>query len=149
MSEETPGAAPSAPPHPDDPLAGGAPAAAAAAAEAPAAAKPKRRGAAAREIAIILVVALVVSALVRAFLFQAFYIPSGIVENTLLINDRVVVSKLGASDPKRGDIVVFKDPGGWLPPEVASDQPIARAVRRCPRAGRPRSVGGRRVRHQR
>jgi signal peptidase I len=93
----------------------------------------KRKGAGAlREIAIIVVVALVVSAVVRAFFFQAFYIPSGSMENTLQIDDRVVVSKIGErfGDPKRGDIVVFKDPGGWLPPQPDNDPAATKAVRR-------------------
>lgn len=39
-------------------------------------------------------------------------------QTTLEINDRVIVNKLGNffSDVKRGDVVVFRDPGGWLPP---------------------------------
>jgi signal peptidase I len=37
-------------------------------------------------------------------------------ENTLLINDRVGVNKFGAlfSEIKRGEVVVFRDPAGWL-----------------------------------
>ena len=75
-----------------------------------------KKGSVVREVALIVVVALVVSALVRAFLFQAFYIPSGSMENTLLINDRVIVNKIGTDlgSIKRGDVVVFRDPGGWL-----------------------------------
>lgn len=71
-----------------------------------------------REIVIVVVVALAVSAIVRAFLFQAFYVPSQSMENTLLINDRILVSKIDMrlSHVKRGEIIVFKDPGGWLPP---------------------------------
>ena len=50
---------------------------------------------------------------------QAFYIPSGSMENTLVKDDRVIVSKLtpGPFDLKRGDVVVFEDPGvpsPWL-----------------------------------
>jgi signal peptidase I len=108
------------------------PAAAAVATTEPEVQKPRRRGAAIREVAIILVVALVVSAVVRAFFFQAFYIPSGSMENTLLVNDRVIVSKIGQQfgDPQRGDIVVFKDPGGWLPENEETGAPIARALHR-------------------
>ena len=43
---------------------------------------------------------------------QMFIIPSSSMENTLLIGDRVVVEKI--TDFKRGDVVVFADPGGWL-----------------------------------
>ena len=69
------------------------------------------------ETAIIVVSALVLSALVRAFLVQAFYVPSASMEDTLLISDRIIASKITTtmSDVSRGEVVVFKDPGGWLP----------------------------------
>ena len=69
-----------------------------------------------RESAIVLVSALVLSLLVKTFLVQAFWVPSSSMHATLLENDRILVSKL-APGPLRlhlGDIVVFKDPGGWL-----------------------------------
>lgn len=71
-----------------------------------------------RETAIILVSALVLSLVVKTFLVQAFFIPSQSMEDTLVEDDRILVSKLtpGPFDLKRGDVVVFKDPGGWLPP---------------------------------
>jgi signal peptidase I len=73
-----------------------------------------------RETAIILVSALVLSLVVKTFLVQAFFIPSQSMEDTLVKNDRILVSKLtpGPFDLRRGDIVVFKDPGGWLTPQV-------------------------------
>ncbi|MGZ4632112.1 MAG: signal peptidase I [Actinomycetes bacterium] len=54
--------------------------------------------------------------LIKTFLVQAFYIPSGSMENTLLVNDRVLVNKLADKPDEihRGDVVVFRDPGGWL-----------------------------------
>lgn len=69
-----------------------------------------------RETAIVLVTALVLSLLIKTFLAQAFYIPSESMQNTLMVNDRVLVSLLepGPLELKRGDIVVFTDPGGWL-----------------------------------
>ena len=129
MSDDTPGTA-AASVHPDDPIAD--PPANGTGAEGTTD-KPKRRGAAVREVVIILVVALAVSAIVRAFFFQAFYIPSGSMENTLLINDRVIVSKIGQqfNEPKRGDIVVFRDPGGWLSERETSDVALARAAHRA------------------
>lgn len=74
--------------------------------------------AATREIAIVVVLALALATLVRVFLFQAFLIPSGSMENTLLVGDRVLVSKLTTrfGEVERGDIVVFSDPGSWLGP---------------------------------
>ncbi|HEX6918158.1 MAG TPA: signal peptidase I, partial [Phycicoccus sp.] len=73
-------------------------------------------GAAVKEVALVLVMAMVLSFVVKTWLLQAFFIPSGSMENTLLVGDRVVVSKLtpGPIDLKRGDVVVFADPGGWL-----------------------------------
>jgi len=75
-----------------------------------------------REFVIIIVVALVISAVVRAFLIQAFYVPSASMEDTLQINDRIIASKITTEfgGVSRGEIVVFKDPGDWLmlpPPE--------------------------------
>ncbi len=73
-----------------------------------------------REIAIVVVMALVISALVRTFLVQAFWVPSGSMEQTLIRGDRILVWKPGG-DPGRGDVVVFRDPADWLadpPPET-------------------------------
>lgn len=69
-----------------------------------------------REFVIIIVVALIISAVVRAFLIQAFYVPSASMEDTLQINDRIIASKITTEfgGVSRGEIVVFKDPGGWL-----------------------------------
>jgi signal peptidase I len=68
------------------------------------------------ELPIILVVALVLSLLIKSFLVQAFFIPSSSMERTLLTGDRVFVNKLATrfGDIERGDVVVFSDPGGWL-----------------------------------
>ncbi|CAM5793027.1 Signal peptidase I OS=Cellulomonas persica OX=76861 GN=CPE01_00280 PE=3 SV=1 [Cellulomonas persica] len=69
-----------------------------------------------RETAIILVSALVLSWLIKTLLVQAFFIPSSSMHDTLVEDDRIMVSKLtpGPFDLERGDIIVFKDPGGWL-----------------------------------
>ncbi|HSF26830.1 MAG TPA: signal peptidase I [Actinomycetes bacterium] len=71
------------------------------------------------EIAIVVVLSLALSALIKTFLVQAFYIPSGSMENTLQLGDRILVNKLATrfDDLHRGDVVVFEDPGGWLHPE--------------------------------
>ena len=72
-----------------------------------------------KEAAIIVVSALLLSMIIKTFLFQAFFIPSGSMEETLAIGDRVLVTKLvpGPLSVHRGDIVVFRDPGGWLTPD--------------------------------
>jgi signal peptidase I len=80
--------------------------------------KLPRKGSLLREIPVLIVVSLFISIIIKAFLIQAFYIPSGSMQTTLEINDRVIVNKLGNffTDVERGDVVVFRDPGGWLPP---------------------------------
>ena len=66
------------------------------------------------ELPILVLVALVVAVLIKTFLLQAFWIPSGSMVHTLEINDRVLVNKLSYlfGDPERGDIVVFDPPFG-------------------------------------
>ena len=73
-----------------------------------------------REVLTIVVIALVLSFLIKTFLFRAFYIPSGSMEQTLEINDRIFVNLLVPEpmDLNRGDVVVFKDTKGWLPQGV-------------------------------
>ena len=68
------------------------------------------------DIVVIFVIALLVSFLIKTFLIRSFYIPSASMETTLEINDRIIVNELvpGVVSLKRGDVVVFKDPGGWL-----------------------------------
>ena len=89
-------------------------------------------GAAVKELAIVVGMALVLSFVVKTWLLQAFYIPSGSMEDTLQVNDRVIVSKLtpGPIDLRRGDIIVFGDPGDWLEPPVEQQRgKVASAVR--------------------
>ena len=72
------------------------------------------------EFPLLVGVALLVAILIKTFLFQAFYIPSGSMENTLEIDDRVLVNKLSyvLGDVQRGDVIVFDDPrGGFEQPE--------------------------------
>ena len=65
-----------------------------------------------KELTGVVVAAILVSSLLRGFVGQMFLIPSESMEETLHVNDRVLVEKL--SSLKRGQIVVFRDPGGWL-----------------------------------
>lgn len=73
-----------------------------------------------KELPILILVAFAIALLIKTFLFQAFFIPSGSMENTLLINDRVLVCKInpvfGCKNPKRTDVVVFVAPAGVQPP---------------------------------
>lgn len=77
--------------------------------------RPRRRGGFWRELPILIGVALVVAIVVRAFVLQTFYIPSESMENTLLVNDRVLVNKLvyHFRSPERGEIIVFEAPTHW------------------------------------
>ncbi|MDT3767922.1 signal peptidase I [Gleimia hominis] len=70
------------------------------------------------EYTMVIVVALVLSALIRAFIMQAFWIPSSSMEDTLQVGDNVVTSRLTPAvfDLERGDVIVFSDTQGWLPP---------------------------------
>lgn len=83
-----------------------------------------------REIGVTVVVALVIAVLVKTFLVQPFFIPSESMESTLLVGDRVLVSKLepGPGTLERGDVVVFVDPGGWLPPTADEPSVVVRAL---------------------
>jgi signal peptidase I len=67
----------------------------------------------AREIPVLVLIALVLALLIKSFVVQPFYIPSGSMERTLLVNDRVLVNKMiyHFRDPKRGEIVVFNIEG--------------------------------------
>jgi signal peptidase I len=79
-----------------------------------------------RDILVIVVIAVLVSFLVKTFLVRSFYIPSGSMEQTLQVQDRILVDELtprfGGYD--RGDVVVFRDPGGWLPSEPTPERSV-------------------------
>lgn len=77
-----------------------------------------------RDIVVIFVVAVLVSFLIKTFVARSFYIPSGSMENTLQINDRIIVNELQPRlfGLQRGDVIVFKDPGGWLPAPAPGPQ---------------------------
>lgn len=68
-----------------------------------------------QELPLLLVVAFCLAVLIRTFLMQAFYIPSGSMEDTLLVGDRVLVNKVVYEfrDPQRGEVIVFKGPENW------------------------------------
>ena len=82
-----------------------------------------------RELLAIVVAAAALTLLVKAFIVQVYKIPSGSMENTLLINDRVLVNKLvyHFRSIDRGDVVVFSGQNSWGPdaPPPSSD-PVVR-----------------------
>ena len=82
-----------------------------------AARRPRKKRSFWREFPILVVVALVLAVVIKTYAIQAFFIPSGSMENTLEINDRVLVNKLvyDVRGIHRGDIVVFNGDGSWDP----------------------------------
>ena len=84
--------------------------------DAPAAAGRRRRSLI-RELPLLLVIALVIAIVIKTFVVQAFVIPSGSMQDTLDLGDRIVVNKLvyhfRAIQP--GDVVVFDGTGSWVP----------------------------------
>jgi signal peptidase I len=70
-----------------------------------------------RELPVLVVVALVLALLIKTYAVQAFFIPSGSMENTLDIGDRVLINKLAYDfgSINRGDVVVFNGAGSWDP----------------------------------
>jgi signal peptidase I len=83
------------------------------------------------EMVVLVVVALVIALTVKTYALQPFKIPSASMEDTLLINDKVLVNKLVGriSQIHRGDIVVFNGAGNWDPPVRQSDNPLDRIYR--------------------
>jgi signal peptidase I len=85
-----------------------------------------------KELPLLIVIALVLALVIKTFLVQAFSIPSASMQNTLQQGDRVLVDKLTpwfGSTPSRGEVVVFHDPGGWLPENPpASSNPLVRGL---------------------
>ena len=70
------------------------------------------------ETIILLVIAVALALVLKTFFVQAFYIPSSSMKPGLVVNDRILVEKPSywfGGEPERGDVVVFEDPGGWLP----------------------------------
>ncbi|MFC9329432.1 signal peptidase I [Kitasatospora sp. NPDC057015] len=75
-----------------------------------------------KELPILIGIALILALVIKTFFVQAFSIPSESMQNTLQVGDRVLVDKLTpwfGSEPERGEVVVFHDPGGWLNDEPA------------------------------
>ncbi|KQZ08565.1 signal peptidase I [Agromyces fucosus] len=78
-----------------------------------------------RDLLVIFVVAVLVSFLIKTFLIRSFFIPSQSMEETLVKDDRIIVNQLvpEVTPLERGDVVVFRDPGGWLPARTEVEQP--------------------------
>ncbi|MER6998042.1 signal peptidase I [Streptomyces sp. NPDC000410] len=84
-----------------------------------------------KELPLLIGIALVLALLIKTFLVQAFSIPSDSMMNTLQRGDRVLVDKLTpwfGSEPERGEVVVFHDPGGWLEGEPTPEPNVMQDV---------------------
>lgn len=109
-------------------------AAAAGGASAPESQPPRSRGRSfllfLRDVVVIVAAALIISFLIKTFLIRSFYIPSGSMQSTLQVDDRIIVNQLVPEvvPISRGDIVVFRDPGGWLPVRIEQPQAPLDAV---------------------
>lgn len=70
-----------------------------------------------QELPLLLLIAFGLAVLIRSFLLQAFFIPSGSMENTLMIGDRVLVNKVvyDIREPQRGEAIVFRGTDNWAP----------------------------------
>jgi signal peptidase I len=92
-----------------------------------------------QETFLLLAVALAASILVKAFFVQMFFVPSASMHPTLVEDDRILVEKISTWDgePDRGDVVVFKDPGGWLDttPEPTGFQEVLSLLGLYPEGG--------------
>jgi signal peptidase I len=94
--------------------------------------QPRPPGSMWKDLPVLIVVAIVLAVVLKTFLLQAFFIPSGSMENTLRVYDRVMVNKLvyHLRDIKRGDIVVFSGLDSWTPEVTVAGptNPIAKAL---------------------
>ena len=88
-----------------------------------------KKGSLLRELPVLLAIAFVLALLVKTLLVQAFFIPSGSMEQTLhgctgCTGDRVLVNKVPYwfGEPEPGDIVVFRGPDTWSP-EISVAEP--------------------------
>jgi|SRR4051794_2472114 signal peptidase I len=88
-----------------------------------------KKGSLLRELPVLLLIAFVLALVVKTFFVQAFFIPSGSMEQTLhgcagCTGDRVLVNKVPYwfGEPEPGDVVVFKGPDTWTP-EISVAEP--------------------------
>jgi signal peptidase I len=84
--------------------------------------KPKQNRSLARELPLLVIVALVIAIVIKTFVVQAFVIPTGSMQDTLQINDKILVNKLvyHFRPIHAGDIIVFDGSGSWNAPTPSS-----------------------------
>jgi signal peptidase I len=106
--------------------------------------KGKKGGSFFRELPFLIVIAFVLALLIKAFLVQAFYIPSGSMQQTLELRDRVLVNKLvyDFREIHRGEIVVFNGLDSFTPETQIAEptngvQRVLRAISSAVGVGAP------------
>lgn len=103
-------------------------------------AKRARRVPAWVEVPLLAGFALALALLVKMFLAQMFFVPSASMEPALVVDDKLLVEKItlwGDGEVERGDVVVFRDPGGWLgvPPPLTTVQQVLSTIGLYPSGG--------------
>ncbi|MFF4527636.1 signal peptidase I [Streptomyces sp. NPDC001407] len=91
-----------------------------------------RGGGPLRRAGLLLTACLVFLLLLSSYVVQPFLIPSGSMENTLQVGDRVVVNKLAygfGGEPRRGDVVVFDGTGSFVQ-DAPSENVITSLIRK-------------------
>ncbi|MCW2505526.1 MAG: lepB [Actinomycetia bacterium] len=90
-----------------------------------------------QELPLLVLIAFSLALLIKTFLLQAFFIPSGSMERTLLIKDRVLVNKIvyDFRAPQRGEVIVFRGVDSWAP-ETTTPKPVGLVAKAS------RTVGG-------
>lgn len=76
-----------------------------------------------------LAVAVLLVLLVQALVVKVYTVPSGSMEQTLDVGDRILVGRLSAVEPRRGEVVVFEASGAWLPDESEPRSALGRLAR--------------------
>jgi len=105
------------------------------------------------ELVLLLGFALLLSIVIKTFFVQMFFVPSESMEPLFVTDDRILVQKVSYwnGDVRRGDVIVFEDPGGWLRdgPELGPVQKALSGIGLYPTGGhlvkRVVGVGGDRV----
>ncbi len=115
----------------------GGPASQAGSGQAKGGSKAKSTGGSLLELAAIIVIAVLLALGIQAFIVKPYKIPSGSMEPTLKIGQRVLVNRIGMrfDGPYVGEIVVFHPPKG-------ADQEESHEAPKCGPSSRPADYGG-------
>lgn len=92
--------------------------------------EPGGRSQTVRQAALLVICTLALSLFFKTFVVQLFTVPSGSMEPTLNVGDKIAVTRIltRTGTPHRGDIIVFRDPGGWLSQSRRHKASLARSA---------------------